>query len=553
MHSAVSSGGRGQAEKGGSPVVVLLEAGQHPRMIRELLLPGAYPHPAADLRLEETHISWVLLAGPYAYKIKKPLDLGFLDFSTLDRRSAACEVEVRLNQRLAPSTYLGVVDVVERGGKVHIGGPGRVVDRAVWMRRLPADGMLPALLARNAAPPLLMQRLARDLARFHASAATGPGVDEHGSPETIAALWQQNFEQVGRFVGSVVPRWEIAVAERFVRSTLEAERGLFEERVATGRIRDGHGDLHAASICVVDGEIVPFDCLEFSPRYRCADVAAEVAFLAMDLDHAARADLGWTFVSSYVRSSSDPAIWRLLNFYKAYRAFVRGKVRSLRLIETGRSPGEIEAIAADARAYFDLAAAYSGGVVAPTVTVTAGIPGSGKTTLARALAARSGAVHLSTDVTRKRLARLRQPERARSPFADGIYTREATRRTYAELRRQAARWLRRGVSVVLDGTFGDPRQRALARQLALRAHAGFLLVLTTCDDATRQERIEARVREGANASDADWEIAQRIADAFVSPDELDEAEYMIDASGGNGAAQVIEMLARRAGIGAGTQ
>lgn len=534
-------------------MTVLLEAGQHPRLIRELLRPGAYPHPATDLRLEETHISWVLLAGPYAYKIKKPLDLGFLDFSTLERRSAACEVEVRLNRRLAPSVYLGVVDVVERDGEVHIGGSGRVVDRAVWMRRLPADGMLPALLARDEASPLLMRRLARSLARFHASAATGPSVDEHGSPETIAALWHQNFEQVERFVGPVIPRWEIAVAEQFVRSTLEAERDLLEERAATGRIRDGHGDLHAASICVVDGEIVPFDCLEFSPRYRCADVAAEVAFLAMDLDHAARADLGWIFVSSYVRASNDPAIWRLLNFYKAYRAFVRGKVRSLRLVEAGHSPGELKAIAADARAYFDLAAAYSGGVARPAVIVTSGVPGSGKTTLARALAGRLGAVHLSTDVTRKRLAGLRQSDHAPSPFADGIYTADATRRTYAELRRQAARWLSRGVSVVLDGTFGDPRQRALARQVALRAGAEFLLVLTTCDDCTRQERIEARVHERVDASDASWAIAQRIAEVFVPPDEIPEGDLVVDASGGNGAEQVIEMLARRAGIGVATQ
>ncbi len=285
-------------------------------LVNDLLQPEAYPHHVDSVELRETHGAWVFLAGPYAYKLKKPVNFGFFDYSTRALRDADADAEVRLNRRLAPSVYLGVVDVVERDGTVHMGGDGRTIEHAVWMRRLPEEGMLTALLEHKQASPQLVQRIARIIARFHTRAATGPGL-------------------------------------------LRDKCDLLEQRIAEGRICEGHGDLHAGSICVAGGRIVIFDCIQFSARYRCADVAAEVAFLAMDLDHAGRTDLSSAFVEEYVRCSRDEELRVLLPFYKSYRAFVRGKVVSLRLGQDDITEEERRDLKILARSYFDLASGYA--------------------------------------------------------------------------------------------------------------------------------------------------------------------------------------------------
>lgn len=332
-----------------------------PPMIAALLRPEAFGHGAADLELHETHISWVILAGPFAYKIKKPVNLGFVDFTTRERRLADCANEVRLNRRLCPDVYLGIVDIVERDGEYFVNQPGHAVEPVVWMRRLPKAGMLPALLEQDAVTPGLVRRIACQLAAFHALARTGPGVDEHGSLSAIRANWEENFSQTARFIGCTIPSERYQQIQDFVEGVLAGQAGLFEQRVAQRRIREGHGDLHAGSICIQGWRIHLFDCLEFADRYRCSDVAAEVAFLAMDLDHFGRSDLAEAFVDGYVTRSGDSTLRLLLSFYQCYRAYVRGKVGSLRLDQPGISAAERAEIVADARSYFDLAWRYAGG------------------------------------------------------------------------------------------------------------------------------------------------------------------------------------------------
>jgi aminoglycoside phosphotransferase family enzyme len=334
-------------------------------MIAGLLRPEAFPHPAEDIVLHETHISWVILAGPFAYKVKKPVNLGFLDFTTRERRRADCDDEVRLNRRLCPDVYLGVVDIVERDGAYVVGGPGTPVEPAVWMRRLPEQGMLPRLLARGAVGVPVIRQIARQLAAFHAAAATGPGVDEYGDVATIQANWDENFAQLARFIGPTIPKAPHARIVQFVSRFLSEQREVLVQRATEGRIREGHGDLHAASICVEGRRIHLFDCLEFEPRFRCSDVAAEVAFLAMDLDHSGRADLAAEFVDEYVRRSGDEGLRTVLDFYKCYRAYVRGKVRCLRLDQPGLSAEERSRVESEAQAYFELGWAYAGGLVSP--------------------------------------------------------------------------------------------------------------------------------------------------------------------------------------------
>jgi aminoglycoside phosphotransferase family enzyme/predicted kinase len=494
-----------------------------PEIVRALLRPEAYPHPADGLTLHETHISWVILAGPYAYKLKKPVNFGFLDFSTLDRRAADCVDEVRLNRRLAPDVYLGVVQVVERDGTFFVSGPGRPVEPAVWMRRLPAEGMLPRLLARGEADAGLVRRIARKLARFHARAATGPGVNEYGSAAAIRANWQENFAQTELFTAQMLPPWEREAIIAYVQRFLDEQGRLLERRVAAGRVRDGHGDLHAASICVENGRIHFFDCLEFSPRLRCADVAAEVAFLAMDFDHRGRADLAEAFVDAYVRHSGDDEIRDLLDFYRCYRAYVRGKVLGLRLAQPGLPANDAERIAAEARAYFDLAWAYAGGLARPALIIAMGPPASGKTALAEALAGRLGLVHLSSDVTRKQLVGVPPTEHHPEAFEQGLYRPEMTRRTYAVLRRRAARLLRRGRSVVLDATYGQAVERAAVRRLASRLRVPLVVLVCRADETVLRARLAARADGTETASDARLELWPALMAAFSEPVDLPEA------------------------------
>jgi len=365
-----------------------------------------------------------------------------------------------------------------------------------------------------------MERLAAVLSDFHARAATGPGVDEHASLPALQANWSENFTQSEEFLGRTLAATTRDDIRRYVADFMTTKRELFERRIHAGRIRDGHGDLHAGSVCVMGRKLYLFDCIEFSARFRCADVAAEVAFLAMDLDHLGKADLSHAFVEAYVRRSQDHALLDLLDFYKCYRAYVRGKVLSFRLDAPGVTGAESELIEREAAAYFDLALAYARTAAAPPLLlVTMGLPASGKSTLARAVAGRLVLVHLSSDVQRKRLVGLRPTEHQYLPYGQGLYSRSMSRRTYAALKRHAARWLRTGQSVVVDATCSQPADRALFRQLARRTGARFLLVHCAADEDVLSARLAARPRDPNSTSDARLDLWRALRSAFAPPAE----------------------------------
>ena len=330
---------------------------------------------------------------------------------------------------------------------------------------------------------------------------------------------------------------------------------MFEQRVITERIRDGHGDLHAQSICQTADGLAIFDCLEFSARYRCADVAAEVAFLAMDLDHYGRPDLGWFFINEYVKQAHDPGVHPLLDFYKCYRAFVRGKVTALRLAQAGPAEEERRLLQREARAYFDLALRYTGALPQPLLITMSGLPASGKSTLARSLSRRLGLRVLSTDVIRKEHAGLQSTEHLTTPFGTGLYTPATTRATYAALRRAAGLWLRRGVGVVLDGTYTQSHERVLARSLARRTGAHFFLVTTTCSDEVARERLAKRLQDPMRVSDATWETYNQMRASLVRMEGdgplplaqgglAPEEQAIIDQSGGADDDTVVAALIR---------
>ncbi len=284
--------------------------------------------------LVETHISWLFFTGRFVYKVKKPVNFGFLDFTTLERRRFFCLEELRLNQRLSPDVYLGVVAIWEEGGRYAMQETGRIVEYAVKMRQLPADRWLSGLLKRGDATPALMRRIARRIAAFHAVAEVGEPARHVGGIDTVRFNTQENFSQTREQVGVTVAVEIQDRVQAYTEAFLDARSEVFARREREGRIRDCHGDLHADQICVEDG-IAFIDCIEFNERFRYGDVAADIAFPAMDVDYYGRPDLSAELVREYVAASGDADALAVLDFYKCYRAFTRGKVRGFRLRQPG--------------------------------------------------------------------------------------------------------------------------------------------------------------------------------------------------------------------------
>ncbi len=329
-----------------------------PQIIHALLDPRAYPEPPKQgIELVQTQMSFVLLAGDYAYKVKKPVNLGFLDYTTRDKRHYYCQQEVTLNRRLCPEAYLGVVPITRDRNHIQIEGKGEAVEYAVKMRRLPAEAMLDSLLVNNRVSPQMLTSVAEKLAEFHRHAETNATISAFGSLDAITHNTTENFVQTEKYIGTTISARQYQRITAYTEGFIQKNASLFRKRMADGKIRDCHGDLHAAHICFGDG-ICIYDCIEFNDRFRYGDVASEVAFLAMDLDHFGRADLSRHFVDAYAAQSQDEELKLLLNFYKCYRAYVRGKVGSFKFDDPYISPAERDQVQADARSYFALAESY---------------------------------------------------------------------------------------------------------------------------------------------------------------------------------------------------
>jgi aminoglycoside phosphotransferase family enzyme len=329
-----------------------------PELVQALLDPKAYPDPPQKIELRQTQMSYVFLADDYVYKIKKPVDLGFLDYTTLEKRLYYCRKEIELNRRLCPNTYLGVVPLTNDNGHIFIGGKGEVEEYAVHMHRLPEEAMMNVLLADNQVSPEMINRVAQRLAEFHQTAETNATISAFGNLDMITkTTLEENFSQTEKYIGIIIPREKYLHLKDYTSIFLENNAPLLHKRVAEGRIRDCHGDLHAAHICFING-ICIYDCIEFIDRLRYIDVTADVAFLAMDLDHYGRADLSDSFVSAYVEKSGDEELKQLLNFYKCYRAYVRGKVGCFQYDDPYIPAGEKAKILDNARSYFELAESY---------------------------------------------------------------------------------------------------------------------------------------------------------------------------------------------------
>jgi aminoglycoside phosphotransferase family enzyme len=331
---------------------------EFPPLIQTMLDPTFYPHNPKEVGLIQTHISYLFLTEELVYKVKKPVDFGFLDFTTLERRRHFCQEEIRLNRRFSPDVYLAVVPISQDGDIFRLGDDTAVVEYAVKMRRINEDHMLYRLLEAGKVTYGDMERIGQHLAKAYAAIPSDEKANAFGSLDVISTNIVENFEQTRKYIGGPIAPEAFETIESCSLAFMKENTALFEQRVAQGSIKDCHGDLHLQHICVEGQKIYIFDCIEFNERFRFGDVASDVAFLAMDLDFNGRPDLARTFVHAYIEASGDATLARVLPFYKIYRAYVRAKVTSFMLDDTGLDEKAKEDVLQRAKAYYDLALDY---------------------------------------------------------------------------------------------------------------------------------------------------------------------------------------------------
>ena len=493
--------------------------------IDSLLQPSAYSVPTAAVHLQQTHVSLLFFTEQFVYKVKKPVNLGFLDFSTIERRFFFCHEELRLNRRLAPEVYLEVVPVRATPQGASLSGDGTIVDYAVKMVRLPEELMMSRLLEQGAVTFDQIRTLAGIVARFHRVAAASKEIAGYGAPAAVRANWEENFGIVEQFVGQTVSRDDFRFIRNWVVEFLARNEILFERRVTEGFIREGDGDLHAGNICLTEPPVI-FDCIEFNERFRYLDTAADIAFLLMDLEYYRSGRFAALFIAEYCVVTGDDGVRDLLPFYQVYRAFIRGEVESIKAAEPELSPGEREEAAESARRHFRLARGLIIRDRLPlTLFITCGLSGSGKSVIASELSFQLGLEQFSSDPVRKELAGIQPTDRCSGAYLDGIYSHDFTRKTYDRLRELASGALTAGRSIIVDATFRNPQERAIFRELASVHGARFVILAICCTETLILERLDDRELRGDMISDARRAVYHRQKSDFAPP-EIAEGEVI---------------------------
>jgi hypothetical protein len=509
-----------------------------PEYVRALLDPAAFPHAPASVELVQTHISYVFLADDRVYKTKKPVDFGFINQLEAETRHQFCLREVELNRRLAPDVYLGVVPVVRfEDGRYAIveGDPpnaAEVVEWAVQMTRLPDDRTLARLIEADSVPPDLMRGLAAKLVAFHDAAAVVPNDPAFAGAEGVRGWWANEREQSDGFVGDTWMAADHASLSRYVEALLGREGALFDQRLADGRVIEGHGDLHAVHVYLLDQGIVIVDCIEFTEwfHFRYLDAGYDVAFLSMDLEARGRPELGDELAGRYIAAVGDETMSVLQPLHRAFRASVRGKVESMGAHAPEVSPEQQRALAESARRYYALASRFVERAADPVLVLLAGRSGTGKSTVGAALAARIGAAYVSSDIVRKELVGIPPREHIAPERTAEVYGEAMNERTYEEMRRRAAQHLEAGRPVVLDATHSRSADRAGALAVARAAGAPALIAELCITDETALARIAERSGDPLTTSDATAAVFEAQAATFEPIGATEGAHLALDAS-----------------------
>lgn len=471
-------------------------------LISALQTATIYPHPVNEIQLIETHISWVLLTGDFVYKVKKPVNFGFLDFTDLAARKHFCEEELRLNQRMTDSIYLEVVPITGSESAPEINGNGPVIEYALKMTQFANDNLFTQLQERGELSETLIDETADLLACFHAETPRVTAYHPLGTPESVMAPVRDNFVHIRNFLTEQSDLIQLQALDDWAESTYERLYPQLQARKQDGFIRECHGDLHLGNITLINGKVTVFDCIEFNEPFRMIDVTADIAFMVMDLEDHGCKSLANRFFNRWLEKTGDYGAVPLLNFYKSYRALVRAKVSLLRLSQE-QDATQREQILQKYRSYADLAESYTA-IPARFLCITHGFSASGKSHAAIKVAEAVGALRIRSDVERKRML----GEQAESQLNAGIYSSSATEQTYQRLHQLAHDLLLQGYPVVLDATYLKHEQRRAAANVAEETGVPFLIIDCQAPDEVLLARMAKRREAGQDPSDATQEVLQ---------------------------------------------
>lgn len=496
----------------------------HTALVAALREPAVYPHRVDAVEVIETHISSVLLAGEYAYKLKKPVDLGFVDFSMLARRRHFCDEEIRLNRRSAPTLYLDVVPITRSrtSAALRIGGDGTVIDYAVRMRRFPRDARLDQMAQLGTLDAPLIDQLADTIAAFHLRCNVAPSDRTFGAPDQIRRWTMDNLRELQRLTPDPSQRQRIERLARWTEAEFARRAPVFAERRASGHVRECHGDLHLGNLVLIEGQPVPFDCIEFNPQLRFIDVMSDVAFTWVDLIDHGLPRLAWRLLNRYLEATGDYAGLATLRFYAVYRALVRAKVALIRRGQPGIAATEREIDEQASARYLTVAENLTQETRARMV-LTCGVTGSGKTTVSQHLLELLGALRVRSDVERKRLAGIAVTDHAHIGISSALYDAPTTRRTYEQLMRAAIVIVDSGFPAIVDATFLRRADRATFCELAEQLGAQPTIVFCQAARETLHARVAARVARGTDASDATLDVLTHQLGVFETPDGDEKA------------------------------
>jgi len=513
-------------------------------MIARLQHQSAFPsHQVDKIQLLQTHCAWVILTGPFAYKIKKPVNYGFLDFSSLEKRHYYCQQEVALNQRFSPDIYLGVEKITGTANRPVIGSSSKpAIEYAIKMKQFPCDCLLSDLARRQALSREHIDPLVDTLADFHATAAVAERDSPFGTIATIRHWMLENFDHLLAADHSASLQNELDEINRWVTEQLARLEPVFNQRKKSGQIRNCHGDLHLKNLTVINGKVKMFDCIEFNEALRWIDLVSEIAFLIMDLQEQGYPQLSSRFLNRYLQKTGDYAGLEVLPFYLVYRAMVRAKVAVLRMQQVKKGAPEYLQAERQYRQYI----AYVRQKIMPTkpkIVITCGVSGSGKSTLASQLCESLGWIQIRSDIERKRLAGLTPLEKSKSAIDAGIYSPAQTLQTYRYLAQLADQVTRAGFSVIVDATFLKSAQRRLLEAVARDNQRSFYILNCVAPESTLRERITYRKKNEQDASEATPAVLSRQQRSF-EPFSLAEQPQLfdVDTTSADSTRRLIEQL-----------
>lgn len=493
-------------------------------LIRSLHNPTVYPHESDRFQLIETHISWVFLCGPYAYKIKKAINLGFLDFTTLDKRKFYCEEELRLNGRLAPELYLAVVPITGTPDQPQLGGSGEAFEYAVKMRRFPQEVLLSYMQQQNLLANTHIDQIIAQVAGFHQTIPAATEGTEYGDPEHVAAPVRENIVQIREHLRDSRHVQLLDRVNQWAEHEHQARYEQFRQRKQRGFIRECHGDMHLGNMAVVDDRVVIFDGIEFNPDLYWIDVMSEAAFLCMDLEYHKKRDFAFRFLNGYLEKTGDYLGLRVFRYYLAYRAMVRAKVACIRLSQqTGRDLQSPDA--QEFERYLRLALSYTQ-PQRPALFITHGLSGSGKSTLSGPLVEPLATIRIRSDRERQRMFGKGKREGEAATIGGGVYSEDATRQTYAKLAELAEAVLESGYSAIIDATFLGRQQRDLFKQLADHLGVPIRILFFRADADVLRQRIRERQHAGRDISEADLSVLEHQLMVYTGLDD-DEQSYTV--------------------------